>query len=232
MFTPFKRETKNKTEVLSSIDYNTFFDIEMFEGTPIELLEIGDLSVPSGRVVVCDPLVYPDMAPLSKRVEPGEYPVKIYVAKTQNSGDRFALAKLQFTNKKAEKWVMALRDGEDINELTDQDDFFGFPVDAGLGSFLDYQSAVAYLKFESEFMKANPGGNIYDDLLANEFKQNAQAPDDSSDPGDWINFKLPETNLNVAMFHSGFGDGTYPAYWGIDKKGEVASLVIDFLVLT
>ncbi|MCE7992519.1 MAG: DUF4241 domain-containing protein [Roseivirga sp.] len=218
MFRLYKSKTKNKTQVLSPIDYNVLFDKEEFKGIPLELLEIGNLSVPSGQIVVCDPLLYPHMAPLTKRVKPGKYPVKIYVAKIPDSGERYAIAKLEFDDPKAEKWVMALRAGEDINELTDKDDYFGFPVDAGLGSFLDYQSAVAYLKFESEFMKANPRSNIYDDLLAKEFKKNAQAPDDPSDPGDWVNFKLPETNLNVAMFHSGFGDGTYPAYWALTKR--------------
>lgn len=30
---------------------------------------------------------------------------------------------------------------------------------------------------------------------------------------------------------SGFGDGAYPAYWGVNKKGEVVSLYIDFMIL-
>jgi len=30
---------------------------------------------------------------------------------------------------------------------------------------------------------------------------------------------------------SGYGDGGYPAYWGVDAEGEVAQLVVDFMVL-
>ncbi len=33
------------------------------------------------------------------------------------------------------------------------------------------------------------------------------------------------------MFHTGYGDGIYPAYWGIAEDGSVSSLVIDFIVL-
>jgi hypothetical protein len=31
---------------------------------------------------------------------------------------------------------------------------------------------------------------------------------------------------------SGYGDGSYPAYWGLDAEGRTAQLVIDFLILT
>lgn len=230
MFGLFKRK-KERAEVLSHADYNVIFDNDIVDGFPIELLEIGNVNLPSGEIVVCDPLAYPDTAPLTRKVEPGKYPVKIYIAHTEVSGERYAIAKLEFKEEKAEKWVMALRAGEDIKELTDKDDYFGFPVDAGLGSFADYQSTRAYLAYESVFMQKNPQGNIYDDFFAAEFKKNAKAPDDPSDPGDWINFQLPESDLNVTMFHSGYGDGTYPAYWGIDKDGNTVSLVIDFFVL-
>jgi hypothetical protein len=33
------------------------------------------------------------------------------------------------------------------------------------------------------------------------------------------------------MFQSGYGDGIYPAYWGMTNDNEIVSLVIDFFVL-
>jgi len=231
MFGLFKKKTLTKTEILSHADYNLIFENKEVENTPIELLEIGDLNVPSGQIVVCDPLVNSQTEPLTKKVKPGKYPIKIYVAKTKESGDRYAIAKLEFSNKRAEKWVMALRKEDDINELTDEADYFGFPVDAGLGGFYDFESGKEYQKFESDFMKANPEGNLYDDFFAAEFKKNAKDQNDPTDYGDWINFQLPNSELNITMFHSGYGDGSYPSYWGIDKNGEIVSLVIDFLVL-
>jgi len=231
MFGLFKKKTAKKTEILSLADYNLIFDNNEIEETPIELLEIGELNVPSGQIVVCDPLVNSQTEPLTQTVKPGKYPIKIYVAKTKESGDRYAIAKLEFSTKKARKWVMALKDEDDINELTDEADYFGFPVDAGLGGFYDFQSGIEYQKFESEFYKANPDSNIYDDFFASEFKKNAKNQNDPADYGDWINFKLPNSELNITMFHSGYGDGSYPSYWGIDENGEIVSLVIDFLVL-
>ena len=223
-------EQANKTEVLSHADYNIIFENDTVDNVPVEEIEIGMLKVPSGKIVVTDPLVYPVAKPFVKTVPPGEYPVKIYAAKTTESGDRYAIAKLEFSENKAEKWVLALLENEDINKLK-EDGFFGFPADAGLGGFFDYEAGKEFTAFNKKFREENPGLNVYDAVFAAEFKKNAKNPSDTSDYGDWVNYTIPESDLNVTMFQSGYGDGVYPAYWGIDKDGNITSLVIDFLVL-
>lgn len=160
-------------EFLSHADYNIIFDSDTVEGTAIKLLNAGNLEVPTGQIVVCDPLVMANSEPLARSIRPGSYSVKLYVAKTEDAGDRFAIAKLEFNSKKAVKWVLALKAGENPNEL-EHGEFFGFPVDAGLGAFFDYESGAAYNKFYEDIMQTNPDGNIYDDLLAAEFKKNAK----------------------------------------------------------
>ncbi|WP_277949839.1 DUF4241 domain-containing protein [Priestia endophytica] len=48
----------------------------------------------------------------------------------------------------------------------------------------------------------------------------------------WGNLILDEEhNLNALVFSSGYGDGFYASYWGIDEKGHVVSLVTDFNIL-
>lgn len=226
MFDFFKKK-KKPTEKLSHTDYNIIFDNQIVEDTQIEVIEIGELNLPTGKISVCDPLAYPDIPPFKNKVVPGKYPVKLYQAKTEDMGDRITLAKLEFSSKKADKWVLALRDDENLADLTEDNDFFGFPVDAGLGSFMDYETALEYNRFVLQFIKDNPDGNIYDDLFADEFQKNAKP----NECGDWINYSLPDTNLNITMFSSGYGDGMYPAYWGMTNDNEIVSLVIDFFVL-
>ncbi|PPF46967.1 hypothetical protein C5B85_01425 [Pseudoclavibacter sp. AY1F1] len=43
-------------------------------------------------------------------------------------------------------------------------------------------------------------------------------------------FDLAGTDIGIA-FDSGYGDGSYPAYWGLDSEGAVAQLVVDCMVL-
>jgi hypothetical protein len=40
------------------------------------------------------------------------------------------------------------------------------------------------------------------------------------------------TTPAIAMFQSGWGDGFYASYWGLDARGEPVCLVTDFSVLT
>jgi hypothetical protein len=192
----------------------------------------GSSHVTSGQIIACDPLVnLGDTSPFARQIPPGHYPVKIAVAEDTEMGERFALARLELSTKKAVRWELAytLAVESKVSTLKD-DEYFGFPVDAGLGCFCDHQAQLAYAKFSADFMAKNPESNMYDDYFAGEFKKYAINQDDPNDIGDWLNYTVPNTNNNVIMFHSGFGDGYYPCYWGWDKDGQLTALVIDFQV--
>ena len=48
----------------------------------------------------------------------------------------------------------------------------------------------------------------------------------------WTNLILDEASgANVIAFSSGYGDGSYPSYWGYDLAGQRVALVTDFGVL-
>lgn len=216
----------------SLVDYNKYFDNKIVDNIPLELLSLGELNISTGKIIACDPLVcLYDTSPFTRTVKPGKYPVIASIAKTKRSGDRYAVVKLEFSKDRATKWEMAVKEGQDINELKEDDEFFGFPVDAGLGCFCDFETQQLYNQFDTEFMQRNPYGNIYDDFFAAEFKKNAIDQNDPQDIGDWLNFYLPNRpELNVIMFHSGYGDGMYPCYWGTNDDGKICSLIVDFQV--
>lgn len=233
----FKKIFGNKDKDIKSVkyslvDYNQYFDDTVVDNMPLEFLNLGDLNLSTGKIIVCDPLVCMyDTSPFTRTVNPGKYPVIACIAKTKNSGDRYAVVKLEFSKEKATKWEMAVTEHQDINELKEDDEFFGFPVDAGLGCFCDVETQELYNQFETDFGQRNPDGNIYDDFFAAEFKKNAVDQNNPQDIGDWLNFYLPNRpDLNIIMFHSGYGDGMYPCYWGTTNEGKICSLIIDFQV--
>src|SRR5690606_8708380 len=115
-------------------------------------------------------------------------------------------------------------------ELTD-DEFFGFPVDSGLACFLDEETNASLNAKMDELQQKDPEANYYDEVLADEFKAYSSKNKFSRELGDWNDHRPDkESDNNVIMFASGWGDGYYPAYWGLDENGETIELVIDFLI--
>src|SRR5207249_2201905 len=107
----------------------------------------------------------------------------------------------------------------------------GYSVDSGLGAFMDELARRRFVKAMKDFYEDRPDENYYVERLASSFKQNAENPDDPEDAGAWAMEILPGTNLNVAMFASGVGDGWYESYWGLDDDGNPVSIVTDFGIL-
>ncbi len=217
----------------SLLDYNEYFDNRTINNVPLDFFTLGQLNLVTDQIIACDPLVSLHNAlPFKKHIKPGSYPVTVCIAKTENSGDRYAIVKIEFSKARAIKWEMALVGNQNIKDLKEEDEFFGFPVDAGLGCFSDLKTQKFFNEWSNDFEKNNPGANIYDDFLDKEFKKNAKDKTNPQDAGDWLDFKLPnKPDLNIIMFQSGYGDGVYPCYWGISDTGETCSLIVDFQIL-
>jgi hypothetical protein len=93
---------------------------------------------------------------------------------------------------------------------------------------MDEVTRTALTKVLADYHRKFPKGNYYTDVLAGEFKKSAIDPDNPLDLGMWNLHRVPATELNVAMFASGMGDGRYQSWWGLADSGNVVSLVIDF----
>ncbi|WP_295671684.1 DUF4241 domain-containing protein [uncultured Mucilaginibacter sp.] len=227
LFGNFLNSSKQQPEFPACVDYNIILENEIVEGKPVKMVDMGLLNVPTGSVVVCDPLTMPDWPPLNRKIPKGNYPVKIYLADFGNGHLRVTLAHLEIAPGRAERWALAVRDGEDVTPLKNEADYFGFPVDAGIGCFWDEKTRDAFVKLDKKLYETQ-GEGVYDLYLTDEFRKSATYPDDI---GSWATYTIPGTQLNVTMFSSGWGDGRYPAYWGIDKDNKLVSLVIDFIIL-
>lgn len=200
-----------------------------------ELIEIhiGDVNLPTGSIIAADPFFTHEQRPFLRKVEPDKYPVYIYMAEIDDEHHRVAYAKIKFRSEEAVKWVLAIADDiskEELNELS-EDEFFGFPVDSGLACFLDEETNNRLIARMEELQEKDPDSNYYDEVLANEFKAYSGKNKFSRSLGDW-NDHHPDKDSddNVIMFASGWGDGYYPAYWGLNNNGDTVELVIDFLI--
>src|SRR5260370_31089009 len=99
----------------------------------VECREIGQLVVPTGRLVACDPLVFPETRPFRKHVPAGRYPVILSIAHIPPAAgkgvvdQRIACAMLCLSRRVPRQWEMAVQTGQPLRALK-QDEFYGYPV--------------------------------------------------------------------------------------------------------
>jgi hypothetical protein len=179
---------------------------------------VGELQLPTGAVVGCDPYFCAGQPAFARTDEPGACAVEVRLVDLPDWGLRVALARIVFSSRRAERYEEAEREGTGSN---------AYFVESGVGSFMDVETRDAFAEVLEEHYRQNPTGNYYTDVLAPEFERHA-AP---GGIGRWNLHVLPRSDLNIAMFSSGLGDGSFGSFWGLDAEGEPVTLVTDFELL-
>ncbi len=222
-----------KSLMTSSVNYAQYFGMKEIQGKEIFVLDMGEVTFPSGEILVRDPLVWLNRneKPYLQSVPIGKFKVNTLVAKIEEDHYRYVLSRVKFTEKVPVIYYEALKGDENLDSF-EEDRIFGFPVDAGLATIVDVETKNAYCDFVDNWYKKNPDKNIYDDFFAAIFEKNAvENPLYQREGGDWINFRIPNTDLSIPMIQSGFGDGVYPVYFGYDKDNNLCDAVIEYIYL-
>jgi hypothetical protein len=187
-----------------------------------DIVNIGNLYVPTGKIIACDPLYdYAWDVPLLRQIPVGNYPVRLYFVESESWGYRVALAELRIATGAIVSWEMATQPGENVADL-EPDHIYGYVVEAGMGCFADAESFVFYTR-KIDKLRADFGKdfNHYNDYVEKEMEKKGEY--------DFLDLQInPDQPHNVISFSSGAGDGLYASYWGLDAQGNVACLVTDF----
>lgn len=222
-----------KNLLTSPVNYAKCFDMKEIQGKEIFILDMGEIEFPTGDILVRDPLVWlnRDEKAYLTSVQRGKYRIETLVVKLEEDHYRYALSRVRFTENVTKIYYEALKGDENLDDV-DGDSIFGFNVDAGLATIVDVATRNAYCDFKDKWYAENPDKNIYDDFFTEVFANNAEEnPNYQREGGDWINFKLPNSELSIPMIQSGFGDGRYPVYFGYDENGELCDLVVEYIYL-
>lgn len=190
-----------------------------FEQITFSVYSLGELVLTSGKLVACDPLSYPNaQLCFDQQVPTGRYPVKLSLATFHHSQEqRVAYALLILGKQPAVRWELALCPGEDLRQLDPDKKQLGYRVNSGTGCFMDGQAIQRLFPLSDE--EFDQFYERLDQALDRTYK----------DTWDWANLCLDETTgLNIMAFHSGWGEGCYPSYWGYDQQGNLVSLITDF----
>ena len=220
-----------KDKLACKTDLDAHFTEKVIGNREVDVLDIGAVHFPSGTIFACDPLVeLEDTPPFIQTIPAGTYPVKICVVPSEKYGDRYACVKVEVSGETPVRYELGVTGQEDLNEELGEDDYFGFGVDAGMGCVADIQTQAAFKTYWAKRLEEDPDIDPYNDLFCDLLEENAKAcPKYQLSHGDWLNWTVPDTDCNLPIFASGWGDGYYPVYFGYDAKVEVCAVYVRFI---
>lgn len=188
------------------------------EARLVTLESVGTLSLPGGEFVAADPYVMDlDPHPFDQRLGAEQAEVIAGRLIVGEGHERVAALVLRASASPVCDWAMATVDGQDIAHL-DADGFYGFGVDAGTGSFGNPGSmrVAARVLHDDGGMLEDP---VSEALFADGIGTRSAVlvePEPGAEP--------------VAACSTGWGDGVYPTWLGLDAAGVVVVAVTDFLL--
>jgi len=177
------------------------------------LADLGAISFPSGRVAPKDPMMSDIGCELDRQIPRTQGKIEAAVARFDSGDERVAFVRIRFTREIARRHKLALR----LNYRGHESWMEAYPVDSGNGGFIDFEAQAAVEQMletqEDPAIQA-----LYADLESR--RKNTWS---------WANVEmLPGIRLLVVS--SGWGDGGYSTYYGLNDADEVISLVTDFEV--
>ncbi len=226
-----KKYESIKDKLVLKTDLDAYFKEKVIGNMGVDVLDIGVVHIPTGTIFACDPLVeLEDTPPFMQTIPPGAYPVKICVVHSEKYGDRYACVKVEISKEKPVRYELGMTGKENLNEELCDDDYFGFGVDAGMACVADIQTQKAFKIYWAKRLEEDPDIDPYNDLFCDLLEENAKNnPKYQNSHGDWLNWTVPDTDCNLPIFASGWGDGYYPVYFGYDAFDNVCAVYLRFI---
>ncbi len=185
----------------------------------LRTVSVGDLELPSGRLVAFDPLVAPETEPFEHEVEPGTYPVELVIAEMRDEA-RLAYAVIRFADHMATRWQVAWVDGEE-DEVEVGEGPGGFHVESSIVCLADERAAGRIIDIENI-----DGEEEFERLIRHALRRGLRG----GSPYGHAVVELPVTDSgNLPTFEA--DPGIYTSHWGFDSSGELSMFVVDFGVL-
>jgi hypothetical protein len=192
----------------------------------------GNLTVPTGQLVACDPFAF--MRAGGNPFVPcptGTFPVHVTLAEVSERQDRShireAYASITFRSGNAtHRRPLALARKGETAPVLKGDEYAGFQVDAGTACFVDDALTKSCMPGEGTRL-AELFENDRDDCWF------ARMDDPAHIRAGIANIKLPlgHNGENLILFHSGWGDGHFPVIGSFDAQGQLIAVRIDFFVI-
>lgn len=195
----------------------------------------GDLVLPSGELVICDPFAgLRSSDNLSIKVPKGSYRVVVTLAYVSEAKDGSHMREAYMTLMIDEAAIEIRREiitpiaGQEPvpPEMGDDGIYYGFPVDAGTACFVDNQAVTRCMPDEN-----NWNDEVFDNASPQCWFSRMDDPNHIRDGIANIELPLASNGENIVVVHSGWGDGHYPIVGGYDSADNLVQVHVDFMVV-
>ncbi len=208
------RAFNRNLDILSEIPKDVKMIEELFDSEKFEIIRKDDLYFEYGVVILSDPYYMVEgedmMDVMEDTILPGKYSVDISSKETEELGRRIFATKINITDKKAVKYVELKPEYKEWQVVG---------VDTGLCGIADRSAQTEFRRFYQKWKAQNPGKNFYNDYLDEFFKEDVEI----------AMWKSEETDNNILITSTGFGDGVYNPLCGFDSDGKLANIVTIFI---
>lgn len=200
----------------------SLFNKDFVENPLIETFEAGKIALTTGQLVACDPVLTNDMAPFNTVFPIGEFQVLVHKERESNC---VAYVEIVFDNSPVSRWELATTADQKISDLKGEE-IFGFPVESGMGSFMDVETQTALDRLEQRIFhrKGADFMGIYEEFFHSHFF-------DENGAIDQFALLKPDEKAsgNIFAFETGYGEGFYGSYIGFDSHGKPVKIVTEFI---
>lgn len=217
-----REKFKKNLEFLKSAEMCPQKMQKVFAGPQVTVKTFEDIGFSSGEIIAADPICYLSSKGLDSglvttigNIPAGVYPVSFGILRSEEIGIRMTGMKVSLKKSDTVQYERCET---------------GIAVDAGMITLCDAGAVKSYCLFEEKWYEAHPDQNFYDDYLDALFKASyREYPDLQRADGDFICFRIPDSEDKMIMVASGFGDGYYPVYIGYDANHEMTEVATVFI---
>lgn len=196
------------------------FENDFVTSPVLESLYLGSLPLPSGRLVICDPLLTVDMPSLDIEIRPGSYPIHLHIERETGC---VAYAELVICpGQRVDTWAMACLPGQEVSELK-EGEIYGFSVESGLAMMMDEEAQRALNEEEQRLFdqKGEAFCGLYTEVLEGAFCIGNQ------EYSPWAMVEVG--GHKMAGFAAGYGTGFYSSWVGYSASKEVIKIVCELV---
>lgn len=215
--------------------FRSFHDLgdgEIIDGLGFDIVihrrSIGELLLPSGRLVACDPISALDSEPFELAIKPGAYPAHLIIAELRDEKS-VAYAVIELHSSSARRWELAKLPPTQDRSIFDGAEEMAFAVDSTLAAFLDAKTQADLLNYHQIVM---PEDNDYERHIWGRINKRRRSGSGWATLDLRRDLNIPvDDGRNMLVFDSGFGDGYFSTYLGYDDENRLTRIVTDFEVL-